>query len=204
MQLRKLRVLLIPVLAAAVALAGSSPATAGGTGNGLAAGVVNGTVNTGPGGVSTTDPLAQNENNFTFDSTTLAGGITVTNGTSAATYVGEIEVAAGGKATDSTALGTGLVTSLSGSGTSVTGSITVSLGSPTTACDNTFVRVGTEVVVILKVTATVTTTVDGVTVTVTGLICVSVVATFASTTTSGNITQATFVGGFIGVPVPPV
>lgn len=203
MQLRKLRVALIPVVAAAVALAGSSPAGAGGTGNGLAAGVVTGTVNTNPG--VPTDPTAPaTSGNFTFDTTTIAGSVTVTDGTSTATYEGTIDVDAAGTATDDTATGTGKVTSLAGAGSSATGSITVSLGALTTLCSNTFVRVGFEVVVLLKITATVTMTTPLGTTTVTGLICVQVVATFASTTTAGNITTATFAGSFTGEPVVPV
>lgn len=203
MQLRKLRAGLIPVLAAAVAFAGSVPATAGGSGNGLGAGVVTGTVNTNPG-VPTNPQAPATDGAFTFDTTTIAGSITVTDGPNVATYEGTIDVDAAGTATDDTATGTGKVTSLAGSGSSATGMITVSLGDLKPTCNNTFVRVGAEVVVLLKLTVTVTMTTPAGTTTVTGLVCVQVIATFVSTTTSGNITTATFGGNFIAEPLPPL
>lgn len=205
MQLRKLRVMLIPVLAAAVAFAGSVPASAGGGGTGLGTGIVNGSVTTSPGVPVPTDPTVPppvNNNDFVFTATDIVGSVTVvdTATNAVAEFVGEIDVAAAGKATDDIATGTGLVTSLSGNGTSPTGSISVSLASPTGVFDNTFKRVGGTVIVLLKLIVTITTTVALVTVTVTGLVGVVVIAEFVPTDPNQNpITNATFLGSFTAV-----
>lgn len=195
MRLRKLRVLLIPVLATALAFAGSSPANAAGA----AAGVVTGTVRTNPG--VPTDPQAgPSTGAFEFVTTVIAGSITVVDATTnvPATYDGTVGVSAKGPATDTLATGTGSVNELSGGGSSATGSITVNLAGPSGVFDNTFTRVGADVVVKLHLTVTVTTNVGSTTVTATGNLGVVVKAVFASTTTTGNITEATFAGSFDG------
>lgn len=158
-------------------------------------GVFSGAVNFSPG--IPTDPTAPPNNNaFSFSSTTTNGTFVITDGTTTATYTGAVDVSAAGFGTETAAVGTGNFTSLSAGGSSVTGSLTASLAAPQEPGDNTYIRVGVTVIIILRLNVVITATVAGITITVVGLVTVRKKATAGTTTTAGNVTEASLVGPF--------
>ncbi|HVF73650.1 MAG TPA: hypothetical protein VM938_01270 [Acidimicrobiales bacterium] len=195
MKIRKLRLLAVPVAAAVMMLSGMSPADAAGSG------AVTGTVNSSPG--VPLAPLVTTTSNVSFSSTAILGTIEV----GVCVYAGTINVTASATATDTNAYGSGPITALNGSGTTGPVSITVALAAPTLVVatlptvgnvgENTFVRVGTHVGVVLGLRVTIT----GPTGSCTARVTAVVEAEFIPTTTNGtHITGALFVGSFSTAP----
>lgn len=179
--IRKFLLLVIPLLAGALMLQGTpAQAAAGG-------GVVTGTVNTS-GGVPLT-PGSLTSGTFTFNATVISGTLTVTQSGTNATFAGAVSVVASGSATDTSAGGTGSVTSLTGTAPGLTVSESAALNS-------TFVRTGSLVLVGLWLTATVTTPTT--TTTASGLVYVEVVANFVPTGFNAALTHA-HTAAFAGV-----
>lgn len=191
---------LVTALAASMTLLGGvGPAQAAGGGAGVVTGGV--TITTPATGipVATAAPVATT---YTFTSTVITGNLTVTSGTSAATYNGLVAVtASGGSASENAAGGTGTVTITALAGTDPTGATIALAASP--APTGHFLRLGTNVDVELRFSVTITPPIGPA---ITGGTIVTLrSAQFVPTSGNGvttPVTAATFAGSYAAVQNP--
>lgn len=114
-------------------------------------------------------------------------------------YVGLVDLFAYGAGFESFAVGTGSIWSFNGSGTSATGALQLRLAAPQRPEENTYVRAGTTIVVVVRLEVVIWQWVHDIQIAVAGSVVMRIVASTGPTTispTSPKVTEMVLAGPY--------